>query len=165
MAWTTDMVTILRYIIDDVDSTQTYADSRLETLIVTAAQLTKEDVTFSKTYTLNIASATISPDPTDDTRDDGFINLVCLKAACLLAGAEFKTEASKGIMVRDGSASIDTRGVSQSKKDWRDHICENYAKAERDFKTGNSKVGEAIVGPYRNFANQRGLHPRDRGTF
>tara|TARA_R110002020_G_scaffold188560_1_gene387301 strand:+ start:599 stop:1096 length:498 start_codon:yes stop_codon:yes gene_type:complete len=165
MAWTTDMVTVLRYIIDDVDSPQTYTDTRLKTVIVTAAQLTKEDITFAKTYTLDLTNITISPDPTATTRDDGFINLVCLKSACLLAGAEFKTEAAKNISIRDGSSSIDTRGVAQSRKDWKDRICADYDRAEKDYKMGNSKVGEAILGPYRNFANQRGLDPRDRSSF
>tara|TARA_R110000824_G_scaffold211640_5_gene397564 strand:+ start:4678 stop:5175 length:498 start_codon:yes stop_codon:yes gene_type:complete len=165
MAWTSDMVTVLRYIIDDVDSPQTYTDSRLQTVIVTAAQLTKEDITFSKTYTLDLTNITISPDPTAATRDDGFINLVSLKAACLLAGAEFKTEAAKGINIRDGSSAIDTRGVSESRKDWRNHICNQYDQAERDYKMGNSKVGEAIVGPYRSFASRHGTDPRNRPTF
>jgi len=164
MAWQDTMVIMLRVIIDDMGSNPTYSDSRLEEVLVVSANLTKQDIDFANDYTIGVTDSTITPDPTD-TPDNGFINLVTLKAACLLANSEYKTEANNAISVRDGSASIDKRGVAAAKKDWKDSICKDYDRAEKEYKLGNSNAGAAIIGPYNLHANRgRSVNTRDRST-
>ena len=147
MAWQDTMVTMLRVVIDDTGSNPVYSDSRLEEVIVVAANLTKQDVDFDSDYTIGVTDLSISPDPTTSP-DNAFINLVTLKSACLLANSEYKTCTNNAISVRDGSPSIDKRGVAAAKKEWRDSICKDYDHAEREYKLGNSNAGASIIGPY-----------------
>jgi len=150
MAWDTEMVNLLRYVINDTDAlTQEYSDSRLKSLIVTAAQLTLGVVDFPRDYTIDISNITISPDPTT-TKDNGFVNLVILKAACLLASGDYRSSAKQGVVIRDGPSTIDARATLITKKDIMDSACSKYDDAELEFRLGNSNAGEAIVGPHRN---------------
>jgi len=164
MAWQDDMVTMLRVVIDDTGNNPSYSNSRLEEVIVVAAHLTKKDVDFDNDYIVNIQDVSLSPDPVT-SKDYSFVNLVILKAGCVLANSEFKTDGARAISVRDGSAAVDQRGVADAKKSWRDMICSDYDKAEREYRMGNSQAGEAIISPYRHTSeNYGGQHtgPRHR---
>ena len=164
MAWSTEMVSLLRYVINDTDTlTQEYSDARLQSLIITAAQLTLGVVDFPRTYIIDIANTTMSPDPTSGTRDNGFVNLVILKAACLLATGDYRSSTNKGVVIRDGPSSIDARGMLASKKDIMDSACTKYDAAELEFRLGNSNAGEAIIGPHRNAVH--GGSTSDRGGY
>ena len=69
MAWETDLVTILRNVIFDVDSTNyTYSDNRLKEMLVVSAQLVNSEIKLDNDYTISISTTGISPDPT--TVDD-----------------------------------------------------------------------------------------------
>lgn len=162
MGWKTEMTTLLRYVINDSDvSSQEYNDSRLHSLIVTAAQLTQGVVDFPRNYTIDISSAEISPDPTSNN-DNGFVNLVILKAACLLAAGDYRASSNKGVVIRDGPSAIDARGLIAAKKDIMDSACEKYNQSELEFRLGNSNAGEAIIGPHRNAAHGSSGGPRTR---
>jgi hypothetical protein len=161
MAWQDDMVTMLRVVIDDAGSNPTYSNSRLEEVIVVAAHLTKQAVDFDNDYTVDIQDVSITPDPVN-AQDYSFINLVILKAGCVLANSEYKTDGARAISVRDGSASVDQRGVADAKKNWRDMICSQYDKAEREYRMGNSQAGEAIIGPYMHRGDYGGQHTGPR---
>ena len=150
MAWQTEMTTLLRYVINDSESPQEFSDARLQRLIVSSAQLTLGVVDFPKTYIVDVAASGITPDPTGDTRDNGFINLVILKAACLLATGDYRKSANKGLIVRDGPSSIDARSLVQSKRELMESLCKDYNEAEFEFRLGNSNAGEAILGPHRS---------------
>jgi len=164
MAWQDDIVTMLRVVVDDTGSNPLYSDSRLEEVIVVAAHMTKTDVDFDNDYTVSISDVTISPDPVG-RGDNAFLNLVTLKAACLLANSEYKTEAGRAISIRDGSSAIDQRGVAAAKKSWRDSICEDYEKAEREYRIGNSQAGKSIIGPYGWFTGQKRSGQRNRPSM
>ena len=112
MAWTTDLVIILRSIIGDLDSTS-FTDSRLQQILAVAAYNVLNDADFSTTYTVDVANSTISPDPYT-TSDVDFSTLTVYKAACILLGSEVKTEAANAISIKDGPSAIDLRGVTQS---------------------------------------------------
>ena len=162
MAWQDTMIIMLRVVIDDMGSNPTYSDSRLEEVIVVAANLTKQDVDFDSDYTIGVTDLSISPDPTTSP-DNAFINLVTLKSACLLANSEYKTCTNNAISVRDGSAAIDKRGVAAAKKEGRDSICKDYNHAEREYKLGNSNAGASIIGPYNLHGHKgRGSDQRSR---
>ena len=65
MAWETDLVTILRNVIFDVDSTNyTYSDERLKEMLVVSAQLVNSEIKLDNDYTISISTTGISPDPT-----------------------------------------------------------------------------------------------------
>tara|TARA_R110000824_G_scaffold16317_5_gene67804 strand:+ start:368 stop:907 length:540 start_codon:yes stop_codon:yes gene_type:complete len=149
--WKPEMTTLLRYVINDTDTTtREFTDERLHSLIVTSAQLTRGVVDFPREYTVDVANSGISPDPTTGDRDNGFINLIILKAACLLATGEFRSASNKGIVIRDGPSSVDARGLVSAKKQMMESTCQKYEEAELEFRLGNSNAGEAIIGPHRN---------------
>lgn len=141
------MVQILRDLIGDSDNPQTYTDARLQQVIVTSAQLVLLEVDFDNTYTVDVFNVTISPDPVS-LSEVAFINLVSIKAACMLAGAELRAAAGKAYSIKDGPSSIDGRSPAEFKKQMKDSICSEYAKAVKDYKLGGGTPGRAIVGPY-----------------
>ena len=152
MSWQTEMTTLLRYVINDTDATSyEFTDSRLQTLIVSSAQMTLGVVDFPRDYNIDIPSTGITPDPTA-ANDNGFINLVVLKSACMLADGEYRTASNKGIVIRDGPSSVDARALIASKQQIASDSCAKYEKAELEFRLGNSNAGEAIIGPHRNAA-------------
>jgi len=150
MAWTSEITTIIRYLINDLDSDNyTYSDSRLQQTITVAAQFLKTDVDLPSEYTIDISGTSITPDPTDPTsRDDDFISLVSLKTACIIIGSEIKSESGNAIAVKDGPSSIDLRGVTGTLSNLYKDICGKYEQALLDYKAGNSIAGKAILGPY-----------------
>ena len=55
MAWETDLVTMLRNVIFDVDSTDyTYTDARLKEMLVVSAQLVTQEIKLDNDYTITI---------------------------------------------------------------------------------------------------------------
>lgn len=63
MAWQDQMSTIVRYVVNDVDSSNyTFSDERVETSILVAAQLVSNEIDFIQTYTIDVEGGTISPD-------------------------------------------------------------------------------------------------------
>lgn len=150
MSWKTEMTSLFRYVINDTDSTPEYSDERLQRLLVTSAQLTQGVVDFPRDYAVDIAATGISPDPTSGTRDNGFINLVILKANCLLATGDYRLSSNKGIVIKDGPSYVDARSLISSKQEVMSDACSKYEAAELEFRLGNSNAGEAIIGPHRN---------------
>lgn len=149
--WQPEMITLLRYVINDVDtSQQEFSDERLGNLLLSAAHLTLGSIDFKSDYVVDVAASGITPDPTSGARDNNFINLVILKAACLLSAGEYRIASNKGIALRDGPSSVDARGLIAAKKDIMEDSCEKYKQAEYEYRLGNSNVGEAIIGPHRN---------------
>jgi len=165
MSWQTEMTTVFRNLINDVDSPQTYTDERLQGLIVSAAQLTTDVVDYEKDYTIDVVNNTITPDPTASPRDDVFFNLVLLKAACLLATGDYRSASNKAISIKDGPSTIDAKGIADHKKQVMTDWCDAYTKAVFDYRMGNSKAGEAIVGPHRASAVTRTSHGDFRNRF
>jgi hypothetical protein len=150
MSWQTEMVIILRHLIDDLDDGSVeYSDSRLQSLISIAAQLTLEDVVFAQTYTIDVTVPSISPDPTTAPKDDAFINLVCIKARCELYKSIFRLKAKiAGISVKSGSEAISAGGTLGAYKYLADSACQDFKDAKFEYEAGNLIPGKAILGPY-----------------
>lgn len=146
--WKTEMTTLLRYMINDVDETsREFTDERLCSLLVSSAHMTLGVVDFPSSYTVDIPNSGISPTPTNDK---SFVNLVVLKAACLLAAGEYRTSTNQAIVVRDGPSSVDPRAMVAAKREMMASTCDKYEQAELEYRLGNSNAGEAIIGPHRN---------------
>lgn len=154
--WKTEMVTILRYLIDDADfSNPTYPDERLEQMLLVAGQLVSTEVNFPNVYSINVERCTISPDPTNDPKDNGFINLCCLKAAVIIIQNEYKTKSNGAVRVIDGPSSIDLTAVAQNLKGLFEKLTEDYETYKTNFATSNSEVGQVVLSPYGSYWSRR----------
>lgn len=151
--WETESVIILRGLIGDMGPTYTYEDSRLIDLIVVSARLINVECDFDTTYTIDVEQCSITPDP-GSTNDDTFINLSCLKAACLILGSEAKSLAGSSFEVRDGSAMISAKDAYKATKELYDKYSDDFAQAKLEFKAGNLSAVKAILTPYGNNFNQ-----------
>jgi len=147
MTWQNEMVRILRFLIYDIDAA-TYTDARLEETILVAAQLQYTSVDFDKTYTIDVDTLVLTPDPTAATKDDWFINIVCVKAACIVLHSEAKTLAAQAYRIKDGPSSIDVGGAYKATKQLADDMCDKLARMIVDYKVGNSVAGHAVLTPY-----------------
>jgi hypothetical protein len=153
------MTTIVRHLVNDVDSSSyTFSTDRLETTILVAAQLMIMNVDFNNTYDINV-------DPTDtDTKDDPFIALACLRAACIIVGSEIRKESGNAISIKDGPSAIDLRGVTSTLIVIYQDLCKKYEEALLDYRAGNSVSGQSILGPYSPGSNyiRRGMYSDNR---
>lgn len=145
--WQTECVEVVRVLINDMASTPTYTDDRLERLIVVAALQLIQEVSFTTTYEVDISEATISPDPSNvNTKDPAFINLVCLKAAVILLDSEARYYAIGSFMITDGPSSINTTSRVQFVKEAGRILNDKYALAKMLYQSG--QAGAAILTPY-----------------
>lgn len=160
MAWKIEMVEILRAMINDFNSTD-YTDLTLQRVIASAALQVNREMKFSLPYkvTISITSPDIVPDPTFDgdanspsTRDDDYVNLVCLKAACMTDRGGAILAAKRAIAVKDGDSYIDLRGTLQGRlKLLETGWCSVFDAAKMEYKLGglSSGIGVAIMSPFR----------------
>lgn len=163
MSWQGQISTMVRHLVNDLDpASYKYSPKRIETTILVSAQLITLDTDFNNTYSMNVEQCHLSPDPTDiDTRDDAFITLVTLKAACLIIGSEVRIESGNAISIKDGPSAIDLRGVSSTLLALYKDLNDKYNQALMNYRAGNSIAGKAILGPYspasdyvnRNYSN------------
>src|SRR5687767_14574266 len=115
--WDSEMVTLLRHVIDDLAEEPKYTDSRLRQLLLVAAQLAQAENNLIQEYVINIDNQTIKPDPTSTKlgmRDDSFVNLIILKAACLLASSGLLKASKTTGSYRENNVSFDTKGKFDS---------------------------------------------------
>lgn len=155
MAWEEEAVEILRVLANDLAETPTYSDERLQRVILVAAKQVSDELTFSQTFVVDIMGCTITPDPTATaTRDDSYMNLVCIKAACIIDRGSAAQAAGQAIAVKDGSSAIDLRDTVAGRlklldKSW----CKVYQDTKEEFLYNTSGVaGAAVIGPFRKFA-------------
>ena len=136
MPWQNEMKVIVRHLVNDLDSSSyIFTDSRLEEAVLVSAQLSSLEIDFENTYTIDVDSVSLSPDPTDSSnKDDSFINLVCLKTAQMLLGSELKTHALNAISLRDGPSSLDLRGIVAGLRILFDDINKRYEEATMQYK-------------------------------
>lgn len=165
MSWQGQMSTVVRHLINDVDaSSYTFTPQRIETTLLVAAQLMTMNVDFANSYEINVEASTLSPDPTDTgTKDNPFIALTCLRAACIIIGSEIRKESGNAISIKDGPSAIDLRGVTQTLTVLYKDLCEKYDNSLLEYRAGNGVVGQSILGPYspgsegiaRNYSDHR----------
>tara|TARA_Y100001938_G_scaffold148005_1_gene230547 strand:- start:673 stop:1176 length:504 start_codon:yes stop_codon:yes gene_type:complete len=160
------MTTVVRHLVNDVDSSNyTFSTDRVETTILVAAQLLIMNVDFNNTYDINVEASTLSPDPTDSgTKDDPFIALACLRAACIIVGSEIRKESGNAISIKDGPSAIDLRGVTSTLTVLYQDLCKKYDEALIDYRAGNSVSGQSILGPYSPGSDhvRRGMYSDNR---
>jgi hypothetical protein len=145
MAWTTDIVMVVRGLINDMDSPYDYSDTRLKQLICIAGVLLIQEASFTTSYTIDLSEFTITPDPSSDA---DFVALVSLKTACMILNGEHKNAANSSLSVKDGPAFIDSTSKAKQLGELAKSICEAYNKAKFSYLAGDGSVGRIIIGPY-----------------
>ena len=149
MVWQDTMVVLLRNIINDVSDTAEYSDGRLEEVLAVAAHFVIQELNFDYTYTVTVATCSISPDP-DTNGDTAFMNLVVLKAACIIDQGQYRTKAlAAGVKIRCGPAVLETL---QHLKGFKELLevgpCAAYETLKRDWQLGNARLCKAILSPF-----------------
>ena len=157
ISWQIPCIELLRHLINDLDTSNlTYTDTRLQRLLIVAAFQVACEVDFSQDFVIDIAGHSITPDPTDTangTNDENFVNLMCLKAACILSNGAAILAANNAVAGKDTVSSWDLKGVAEHtiallKEGW----CKVYKEALEDYMTGDGTVGAAVMGPFRTRA-------------
>jgi uncharacterized protein (UPF0210 family) len=157
MPWQDEMIPTLRVMLNDLSETApTYSDDRLEQVLVVAAKMVSAELGLTDTYRISVANVTMSPDPTAAaTKNDSFVNLVTLKAACVVDRGVALVGANRAIYVKDGASAIDLRGVSEAKlklleKGW----CAVYEDAKFEHQNGLAgAAGAMVLTPFRLYLN------------
>lgn len=151
MYWEIEIPIIVRNLINDLDTPQVYSDSRIQQLILVAAQYVVSEVNLSNTYNIDIINQSITPDPSDPiTRDTDFIGFVALKTACMLDQSTFRTKAiMEGISTALGSANLSIGGnLSGYKTILEQGPCAMYEQLTLDHNIGNATATSAILSPF-----------------
>jgi len=172
MSWQNELTVIVRTLINDIEEPYEYSDSRIQQVLAVAAKYVQFDVNLDHVYQVDVTNADISPDPTID-KDDTFISIVCLKAACIIDQGTFRTKAAlEGIRTALGPASI---GFSGSLSGWSAIIshgaCGLYEEPTSHWDVKNADAVRAILSPFvgnkfdpRNI-NYSYNNPRNRNFF
>lgn len=162
--WASEAVGILRLVIADFDQPYKYTDDRLMKLLLAAGQLMQSELSFSQVYSIDVTTSLLTPDPAlAATRDDGFLNLMVLKAACLLAGSGIIRGSEQAIDITDNKSRINLTkkldGVIATIK----NFCDAYNTAKFQYQYKSGLAGQAILGPYRIFLRENpGFYCSDR---
>jgi hypothetical protein len=166
MAWIDEVTEMVRVLIGDMGTTPTYCDDRIQRVILVGTHQVINDVAFPVTYTLNIVTMTMTPDPTDSPRDEAFLYLVSLKSACLIMSGEARTYAISSMKITDGPSSVDTGASFTNVKILAEGLCNAYLKAKNDYIMGTLAPGAAILTPTTQEAILGGFLDTDRvGRF
>lgn len=151
----TELTELLQVMLLDFAGTK-YTESQLKRVLMLAAFQVNQELSFDNDYLVNITQESITPDPTATaTRDDAFINLVCIKGACIIDRGSAALAATQAISVKDGSSAIDLRGPLQGKLELLKHgWCKVYQDAKFEHELGTAPVaGAAITTPFRTYYN------------
>ena len=128
-----------------------FTDERLKELIATAARLVIQEVDFDTVYEVSILKRSIDPDPLG-VPDESFVNLVALKAACILDTGTLRTEALKsGVKITQEKTTIETvNRIAGFKEVMAMGWCKAYQLAKEEYETDDSVIaGHAIMTPIR----------------
>jgi hypothetical protein len=169
MSWQSELPIIVRTLINDLDETPTYSTERLLQVLSVAAKYVQLDVVLEKIYEVDVENQQITPDPTQEDRDELFISLVSLKAACLVDQSTFRTKATmEGVRAALGPANI---SVSGSLAGWKTILekgpCALYEELTAYWDVKDAAAVHAILSPFvGNKFDPRYLYRgplRDRG--
>ena len=149
MAWQDVAIPFLRVLINDLGSTPTYCEDRLEELLIMSARLVAQDMYFPITYSINIPTLTITPDP---YTDDYFINFMVLKAACLVDNTTYRTKAAlEGIRATVGPANLSVAGhLKGFEYLLQNGVCKTYEQLKTEYRAnqGLTYTIQAVLSPF-----------------
>jgi hypothetical protein len=149
MSWNTEIPIIIRTLINDLEDPPMYSDERLLQSITVAAKYVQFDVVLQHQYDVNISAGTISPDPTED-KDEIFIALLSLKAACIVDQSTFRTKAAtEGVRAALGPAQLSVAG---SLNGWKTILdkgpCALYEELTSHWDVKDAAAVAVILSPF-----------------
>lgn len=149
MSWQIEIPIIVRTLINDLSDQPTYSDERIAQVIAVAAKYVQFDVILDHKYDVDVANPNISPDPTSD-RDEIFISLVSLKAACIIDQSTYRTKAAmEGIRASLGPASLSVAGQSAA---WntilKEGPCALYEELTSHWDVKDATAIRAVLSPF-----------------
>lgn len=145
--WEIECEEMVRVLINDMSSSPMYNTDRITRLVVIAAVQVVNEINFDTTYTVDISLGTISPDPSNvNTKDNVFINLVCLKAAVILLDSELRYYAISSLRASDGPSSIDTSSRVLFVREAGKILQSRYTQLKMLQQMG--QAGQAVLTPY-----------------
>ena len=154
--WNTEMVRIVRRMLVDYTQPYKYSDEDLQELILVGAQLMRSDLPdLVNGYTIDVDDGLLSPDPTEEPRDDSFVNLACLRSVCIVDKGEARKAAEEaglqvsdmgGFQLRKDGTSVQAKLALLKEGGW----CYAYDDAKYDYLLGNVlTAGAVIVGAFK----------------
>lgn len=148
MSWQTEITEIVRYLVGDSGET-TYTDSQIQKNILIAARIVTSEISFDTDYTISVANTTLSPDPTELNTDEsnGFINLVSLKASCMILFSEYQIYSKQSVKIVDGPSSIDGTSVAKNLLMLSQDRCAEYSSYKIQYSMSSMNCGTAILTP------------------
>jgi len=149
MAWNIELPIMVRTLINDISDQPIYSDERLIQTLTVAAKYVQFDVVLDYTYNIDVTSNTISPDPTDN-KDEIFVGLVCLKAACIIDQSTLRTKAAmEGIRAALGPASLSVNGnIEGLKVILQQGPCGAYDELTSHWDVKEATAVKAILSPF-----------------
>jgi len=153
MSWYTEMIPMLRSLIDDLcDGDEEYSDSRLKEILSISARYVVQEIDFTTTYTVGIVPPNISPDPMSSSDGDVFTNFIVLKSACMVERGPFrKRMLIAGIEAKCGPTTMKTldqvKGFTALLKLG---YCGVYETTKEEYLLGNVNFCKAILSPFVN---------------
>lgn len=167
--WDIEIPIIVRSLINDMGDEPTYSDDRIKQLIAVSANYVLQDANLSVEYTVDVINETITPDPSaNESRDNVFVGLLALKAACLLDQSTFRTKAvSEGIRTALGSANISVAGNLAGYQTLLEvGPCKLYENLVMEYNISNATAVSAILSPFvgNKFDPQSMLRGSFRGS-
>ncbi len=154
--WQNIMLSVVRNLTGDFGTPPIFTDDRIVQSVVVSALIVQQEYDFSTSYTLDLESFDIIPDPcVTETLDPIAMTLFGLKAACMLDGCRLRNVAGSAVLVKDGDTEIDTtnsyKGLQQI---LQIGPCAAYATLlKRKSILKSMSLGKAIMGPmsHKNF--------------
>jgi hypothetical protein len=149
MSWEIEIPIIVRTLINDLEDQPVYSDERLKQIITVAAKYVQFDVVIDHAYSVDVSLGTISPDPTND-RDEIFISLVSLKAACIVDQSVLRTKAAtEGIRAALGPALLSVNGsLDGIKMVLEMGPCAAYDELVSHWDVAQATTAKAILSPF-----------------
>jgi len=149
MSWEIEIPIIVRTLINDLEVEPLYSDERLRQIITVAAKYVQFDVVLDYEYQIDVSNMTINPDPTDD-RNEIFISLVSLKAACIIDQSTLRTKAAtNGIRAALGPALLSVNnnldGIEMILKMGP---CAAYEELTSHWDVAQATTARAILSPF-----------------
>lgn len=149
MGWQNELTIITRTLINDFNEPYSYSDERIQQILTISAKYVQFDVNLEQKYAVDVSNLNITPDPTS-INDEIFVSLVCLKAACLVDQATFRTKAAlEGIRAALGPASLSVGGNLSG---WKTLLelgpCATYDELTSHWDVKDATAVKSILSPF-----------------
>jgi hypothetical protein len=172
MAWQSEILSIVRILINDLVEPKQYSDQRLLQVIPVAANYVQLDAILNNEYLIDVSTSSITPDPTTlESKDSVFTSLVALKTACIIDQSILRTKAAtEGIRAALGPATLAVSGNLAAWKTILDNgPCATYDNLVHSLNIRDASAIRAILSPFvgNNFDPSMIVdqNPRGRNFF